>query len=83
MTQVRLLSYFLISQSWGKVDNFGTFPGSDFPPKKVFWESLSISGLVPSVVRVPGSWHWAREGQIPGHLAHRVGESEKGLGLKP
>ena len=25
----------------GKVENFGTFPDSDFPPKTVFWQILS------------------------------------------
>lgn len=37
----------LLSHSipWGKVENFGTFPGLDFPLKEIFWENLLTCGM--------------------------------------
>ena len=38
-------SIFFILKGRGEVENFGTLPGSDFPPKKVFWEKLSTEAI--------------------------------------
>lgn len=66
----------------GKVENFGTFPGSDFPPQKFFWENLSIWGIGAFNGRAPGSWHQGSlRDRVHGNLAHHGGVSEQRLGL--